>query len=430
MKVEASTGPVVRRAVGADVDDAGALAAEAYVADGLLSGDDEYAAELRDAHRRAREAILLVAVVPRSGGTGGGAGTGDRTGGVVVGTVTLAPYGSSYAEVAEPGELEVRMLAVAPEARGRGVAEELMTEALRFAVADGARRVALSTSDAMRAAQRLYDRLGFVEDPSRDWAHDGIQVRVRTWTPPDAPGALVEAATWPPLRTHVTADGWRVGESGGLTRRANSALPVTRPADVEAALDEVERVYAAAGLPSVVRVGPGTGGDDVERALVARGYGVASDTDVLVRTLDDLPRPTAGRVDVRVASHPDDAWLTTWLGVKSAGADVGTARRILDGAPAVYLTALDAGRPVAAIRGAFAEDWVGLSCLVVDPAARRRGLGRTLTLRALDLARERGARRAFLQVEAHNAAAARLYARLGFAPADRYRYRELARADA
>ncbi|WP_130781314.1 GNAT family N-acetyltransferase, partial [Cellulomonas biazotea] len=229
MKVEASTGPVVRRAVGTDVDGAGALAAEAYVADGLLSGDDEYAAELRDAHRRAREAILLVAVVPRSGGTGEG------TGGVVVGTVTLAPYGSSYAEVAEPGELEVRMLAVAPEARGRGVAEELMTEALRFAVADGARRVALSTSDAMRAAQRLYDRLGFVEDPSRDWAHDGIQVRVRTWTPPDAPGALVEAATWPPLRTHVTADGWRVGASGGLTRRANSALPVTRPADVEAA---------------------------------------------------------------------------------------------------------------------------------------------------------------------------------------------------
>ena len=97
---------------------------------------------------------------------------------------------------------------------------------------------------------------------------------------------------------------------------------------------------------------------------------------------------------------------------------------MLGGAPAVYLTATDATGPVGIIRAAFAEDWVALSCLVVAQAARRHGLGRFLTLRALDEAAQRGARRAFLQVEAENTAAGTLYTALGFQPAERYVYRE------
>jgi ribosomal protein S18 acetylase RimI-like enzyme len=79
---------------------------------------------------------------------------------------------------------------------------------------------------------------------------------------------------------------------------------------------------------------------------------------------------------------------------------------------------------VGVVRAAFAEDWVAVSCLVVVPGARRRGLGRYLTLRALDEAARRGARRVFLQVEAENTAAGSLYGGLGFQPAERYVYRE------
>ncbi len=433
-------GAVVRVARGRDVADAGALTAEAYLADRLLDPADEYAVELRDAERRAREATLLVAAVPS------GAPGADPDDLVVVGTVTLAPYGTSYAEVAEPGELEVRMLAVAPEARRHGIAELLVTTALREAVASGARRVVLSTLDSMEAARRLYARLGFVADPQRDWDHEDVHLRVHTWTPPDAPGALVEQATWPPARV-VDVDGWRVGLSGGLTRRANSVLPLGAPRDVHATLDRVEALYASVGQPAVVRVcraaTPG-----LEALLDARGYATPSGADVLVRQVE---RPgegggrthraaggtAAGPVRVSVTDRPDDAWLTLWSGSKTplragapdaadaAGARLRFAREVLGGAPAVYLRANDAEGPVGVIRAAFAEDWVALSCLVVAPRARRRGLGRMLTVRALDEAAARGARRAFLQVEPHNTGAAALYAGLGFQPAERYVYREL-----
>jgi ribosomal-protein-alanine N-acetyltransferase len=52
--------------------------------------------------------------------------------------------------------------------------------------------------------------------------------------------------------------------------------------------------------------------------------------------------------------------------------------------------------------------------LAVEPAWRRRGLGRLLMGFALDWGRRRGARRAFLEVRPTNAAALALYGSLGF----------------
>ena len=52
--------------------------------------------------------------------------------------------------------------------------------------------------------------------------------------------------------------------------------------------------------------------------------------------------------------------------------------------------------------------------LAVDPAQRRRGLGRLLMELALDWGRARGARRAFLEVRPTNAAAIALYSSMGF----------------
>lgn len=417
----------VRLARPEDHDVVGALTAEAYRADGLLEAEDAYEVELRDAARRAREAVLLVATAPRDAADP--ADPADRDPAEeIVGTLTLAPYATSYAEIAEPGELELRMLAVAPSARGRGVAARLVTAALREAVARRARGVVLSTLAEMVTARRLYDRLGFVAAPGRDWGHEGVHLQALTWTPPIAPGVLVEAATWVPTRTREV-DGWRLGVSGGFTRRANSALPLGTPEDLAATLGRVETVYAAWGQPAVVRV-CSSAPDGLAAALAARGYVERAATDVLVRDLVALPPDRVAvppDVRVTVADVPDDAWLAGWLGVKAAGGavDPGTARGVVAGSPALYLTATGADGPtLGVLRAALAEDWTGLSCLVVEPAARRRGLGRLLTRAGLRAAADRGATRAFLQVEVANPGAADLYAGEGFRPAERYAYWE------
>ena len=234
-----------------------------------------------------------------------------------------------------------------------------------------------------------------------------------------APGALVEAATWPAPRV-VEVDGWRVGLSGGVTRRAGSALPLRDVADLPGAVDRVERWYAQDGAPATFRVGDPGNPAGLAAELERRGYRRVAVTAVLVRALADVPdgaRPGG----LRVEAEPADPWLDVWLGGKGGARDV--SREIVAAAPARYLTATDdAGEDVGVVRVAFAEGWAALSCLQVVPRARRRGLGRALTLAALDVAVAAGADRAFLQVEQDNEAAAQLYGGLGFAEAHRYAY--------
>jgi len=417
--VSGGTPVTVRYATAADLEQVGALTARAYVGDGLVHADHWYVGELRDAAARAVAGTVLVAVAPAASRDTGSA---DR----VLGTITLAAPGSPYAEVARDGELELRMLAVDPAARRSGVAQLLVVAALREAVGRGVRDVALSTLDSMHAAHRLYARLGFVARPERDWS-DEITMRVHTWHAPQPPGPLREAAAWPSPRV-VDVDGWRVGLSGGVTRRAGSTFALGDVDDLPATVDRVERLYRHDGVPAVFRVGDVENPAGLAGELDARGYATAAVTDVLVRDLvaapvvADAAAGGAGAVRIRAADAPDDAWLDRWLGGKGTARE--PSRAIVTGARALYLTAADTdGSALAVIRAAHVDDWVALSCLQVTPAARRRGLGRALTLEALAVSVRHGARRAFLQVEADNAAALRLYGGLGFRPAHRYAYR-------
>jgi ribosomal protein S18 acetylase RimI-like enzyme len=146
----------IRPARAAELPDVGTLTVEAYRADGYLGPDSTgYAETLADAASRMRAAELLVAV------------DGD---GALVGTVTIALPGTEYAEISRDGELEFRMLAVAPTARGNGIGEQLTRAVLARARDLGLPRVVLCSSRKMAAAHRLYARLGFVRLPERDWS--------------------------------------------------------------------------------------------------------------------------------------------------------------------------------------------------------------------------------------------------------------------
>ncbi|MFF0113650.1 GNAT family N-acetyltransferase [Streptomyces prasinus] len=157
---------VIRPVEPYEFEELGEITAQAYLGDGLLDfgGTDAYLGELRDVAGRAAAAEVLVAVE----GTGALAGAGGA--GRVLGGVTFVPRGGPMADIAGPGEAEIRMLAVARAARRRGVGEALVR-----ACADRARateecvRIVLSTQRTMRAAHRVYERLGFVRSPGRDW---------------------------------------------------------------------------------------------------------------------------------------------------------------------------------------------------------------------------------------------------------------------
>lgn len=123
----------------------------------------DYAAVLADVASRVRHAEVLVAV---------------SDDGVVLGSVTNVPTGGEYGELARENESEFRMLAVAPEAQGRGVGAALVRACVDDARRRGRDAVVLSSDVLMTTAHRMYDRLGFVRDPSRDWSPvPGVDLR-------------------------------------------------------------------------------------------------------------------------------------------------------------------------------------------------------------------------------------------------------------
>ncbi|MGA5700949.1 GNAT family N-acetyltransferase [Peterkaempfera bronchialis] len=147
---------VVRTAHPEEFDQAGRITVDAFVGDGHTPAGGEYARRLLDTRTRAAEAELLVAVDPGAGGT-------------LLGCVTFALPGTPWADIARPDEGEIRMLAVAQAARGRGAGEALVRAAMDRTRARGLPRMAFSTEPGMRTAHRLYERLGFRRAPERDW---------------------------------------------------------------------------------------------------------------------------------------------------------------------------------------------------------------------------------------------------------------------
>ena len=136
----------------------GEITVAAYRAINPPSADadlDDYEADLRDVAGRAAGADVLVAV------------DGD---GAVLGGVTYVPGPASpSSEFDDPDAASIRMLAVAPEAQGRGVGEALTRACIDRAVASGRARLLLHSTDWMTTAHRIYERLGFRRDPSLDW---------------------------------------------------------------------------------------------------------------------------------------------------------------------------------------------------------------------------------------------------------------------
>ena len=150
-------GVVVRAVAPAETDLVGAcgvLVAEVYGGEQLLYDADDYLPVVADAMPRARDAVLLAAL------------DGDD----LLGSATYATAGGPWAELARPGEAEMRMLAVRAQARGRGTGRILTQACLERARAAGCARFVLSSGPQMTSAHRMYEAMGFVRTPDRDWA--------------------------------------------------------------------------------------------------------------------------------------------------------------------------------------------------------------------------------------------------------------------
>ena len=147
----ATTGVLVRLVRASEIETVADLTENAYTSDYELP--DGYRQSLRLVASRARDHEVWVAE--------------DRETGSLLATVATPRPGSWISELGQTGELDFRLLAVDPSARGRGLGELLTRHVLELGRERGVQRVVMNSGPEMLGAHRLYDRMGFRRLPER-----------------------------------------------------------------------------------------------------------------------------------------------------------------------------------------------------------------------------------------------------------------------
>ncbi len=226
-------------------------------------------------------------------------------------------------------------------------------------------------------------------------------------------------------------DGWIVRTCPGKAKRArciNAVAPGRLPLDEKLGL--CAPVYAEAGLPLLVRITPFSQPATLDTDLAARGFGVLDDTRVMVsaplEAAVSTGRPLPPGVQmVRLDGRAFAECVGDLRGSPPAQRQAHGER--LEQSPVPYrgyvLRRDDDGVVLACGQIAVEGRIVGVYDVFTREGARGQGLARALCERMLFEQASAGAEVAYLQVEADNMAARRIYLRLGFRDAYAYHYR-------
>lgn len=222
---------------------------------------------------------------------------------------------------------------------------------------------------------------------------------------------------------------WLIPLDHGTVGRTKSAVPLTHTAPDLAVIDAMEAAYESAALPCAWRLPNTTAYAPMCDALTARSYRAHQPTAVQIANVNDMVSPTQGVLNthdawqVRIFDYPDMLWQRVFLGEGFDATDGASRIQILSRSRVTqYGVIVDAGNPVASGALSISHGWASLHGMRTVAPMRGRGLASALIRAFARHAKAVGITRCFLQVDAENAAACRLYRAFGFQEAWRYQY--------
>ena len=225
--------------------------------------------------------------------------------------------------------------------------------------------------------------------------------------------------------------GWRMGYTGGESRRVNSVLPNQPPGldDPEAAIDMAEAFYHRREATTRFKICPAALPEDLPERLTARGYIPEMLTSVETAPVETvLAKTSLPEGEVIATSEITERWFQTYTGASgyspaSLPIRWGIFNRI--GPQTRYVLLAEDGGPVSAGLGVVERGWLGIFCVVTVPEFRRKRYASGVMRVLAEWGRDTGAEQIYLQVMEDNPPALRLYHRMGFTRQYQYSYYQL-----
>lgn len=237
---------------------------------------------------------------------------------------------------------------------------------------------------------------------------------------------LEEAAlsAWPAVE-QILYDGWLLRFADGYTKRANSVnalYPSTLDLDLK--ISRCEAIYTERNLPIIFRLTPYSQPDGLDERLKQQGYKIIDRTLVMMGSLNAEAEELISPFEIRSVSLLE--WLGAYTRLRSPTVEqLALQRGIVTRMPTPLCSVLgfQGDDPVGYGLGVIDSELIGIFGLYVAPTARRSGLGKAMVRWILQWAQSRGATKAYLQVEADNDPALRLYRGMGLTESYSYWYR-------
>lgn len=236
----------------------------------------------------------------------------------------------------------------------------------------------------------------------------------------------VASRAWP-AKHRQQYGGWLLRATEGVTRRANSVLPLGNPpeAQLDKALKTVETFYQQYRLPMRFQLTTTSQPPNLDEALENNALIMDMRVEVHTAPLNSVvvEEPQVGIV---IFGSLNRDWLQAYG--RFAGYDKvtlkvrqGIMERITQ--EKAFATAVIGDSIVGTGLGVIDGIWLGLFGLIVDKNHRREGIATVITQNLVTWALNHGASHGYLQVEEHNDPAKALYSTLGFKETYTYWYR-------
>ena len=238
---------------------------------------------------------------------------------------------------------------------------------------------------------------------------------------------LLASHCWP-AREIINYKGWIIHWNDGVTWRANSVLPNKWDSkiDVENVIDYVIDLYGEKNTPPAFKISPASQPERLDELLEEKGFEQRMVTHVQTAPIEEISC-LSPRVPVDLFKVTDESLDTLMYQSKREKLAIDARREIIhhiEGDKKIARVMMHgniAGVGLGVVEGA----WLGLFSIRTLPEFQRRGIAWSLNCALAMWGEDHGAKQAFLQVEAENTPALKLYESMDFKTMYTYWYRIL-----
>ena len=229
---------------------------------------------------------------------------------------------------------------------------------------------------------------------------------------------------WPGIQTFLL-DGWVLRFANGVTRRANSVIPINCGSlDTVKKVEFCENIYRKNNLPVTFKMTKASCPENLEEILEEKKYKIEAETSV--QLLDISGKNFDNLRQVIFDNKVNEQWLLDFMKLSGKNLDnYETYFRILNNivSEKCLLSVLTKGKAIGLGLGVKQGKYMGIFDVIVNSKYRGKGYGRLIVESIMRWGKSVGAETAYLQVMTDNIAGLNLYSSLGFKEEYKYWYR-------